>query len=70
MPCDGGAGGGAGEYGDRAQREERAEPVTAALPTARIRQHVEDVGKVQQAVGAFGDGARLVVEVAGHSGNR
>ncbi len=70
MPCDGGEGGGAGEYGDRAQCQDRAEPVTAALSTARIGQHVEDVGKVQQAVGVVGDGARIVVEVAGHSGNQ
>jgi len=54
MPCDGGEGSGAGEYGDRAQSEDRAEPGTAALPTARIRQYVEDVGKIQQAVGVVG----------------
>ncbi|MEV4335162.1 hypothetical protein AB0K02_32460 [Streptomyces sp. NPDC049597] len=70
MPCDGGEGSGAGEHGDRAQSEDRAEPVTAALPTARIGQCVEDVGKVQQAVGVMRDGARLVVDVAGHSGNQ
>ncbi|WUL37202.1 hypothetical protein OHB20_47455 [Streptomyces canus] len=70
MPCDGGEGGGAGEYGDRAQCQDQAEPVTAALSTARIGEHVEDVGKVQQAVGVVGDGARSVVEVAGHSGNQ
>ncbi|WWR51436.1 hypothetical protein V1460_17025 [Streptomyces sp. SCSIO 30461] len=51
MPRDGGEGGGAGEYGDRAQREDRAALATAALSTARIRQHVEDVGEVRQAVG-------------------
>nr|WP_311137625.1 hypothetical protein [Streptomyces sp. I6] len=69
-PLDGGEGGGAGEYGDRAPREDRGESVTAALPTARISQRVEDVGEVQQAVGIVGDGARIVVDVAGHSGDQ
>ncbi|WP_345616253.1 hypothetical protein [Streptomyces sanyensis] len=44
--------------------------VTAALPTARIGQHVEDVGKVQQAVGIAVDGAHIVGEVAGNSGDQ
>ncbi|GAA3827933.1 hypothetical protein GCM10022206_78250 [Streptomyces chiangmaiensis] len=45
MPRDCGQRGGACEYGDRAQGEQGAELVAAALAAAGIRQSVQDVGQ-------------------------
>jgi hypothetical protein len=62
MPRDRDQCGGADEHGDRAQGEQGAEPVTAALTVAGIRQNIQDVGQVHGPACIESD-ARIMVAV-------
>ena len=67
MPCEGREGGGASEHSGRAQHEGRAGtdgPGGADRAARRGRRQGPSDGR------GVGDGARIVTEVAGHSGNQ